>query len=145
MMSEQTPDVAQELKNIIYRIEPEEVSLLAWQRHPLTKKEIKKLERLERRRKWKKLRRYRTKLDRQRDPAAQRVMTEWLVQELNPGNAEKDNIMVTKASGSQSTKTVPTAGQNKPLAGGAAGAGKARGTAALPTISRTNPAPTRKK
>jgi hypothetical protein len=53
--------------------------------------------------------------------------------------------MVTKASGSQSTKTVPRQGQNKPVAGGAAGAGKARGTAALPNMSRTNPAPTHKK
>ena len=45
--------------------------------------------------------------------------------------------MVTRASGSQSTKTIPKAGQNKPVAGGKAGAGKDRGTAKLPTISRT--------
>lgn len=45
--------------------------------------------------------------------------------------------MVTRASGSQSTKTVPKQGQNKPVAGGKAGAGDARGTAKLPTISRT--------
>jgi hypothetical protein len=45
--------------------------------------------------------------------------------------------MVTRASGSQSTKTVPRQGQNKPASGGAAGAGKDRGTAKLPTISRT--------
>lgn len=47
--------------------------------------------------------------------------------------------MVTKATGSQSTKTVPRQGQNKPVSGGAAGAGKARGGAALPNISRTTP------
>jgi hypothetical protein len=46
-------------------------------------------------------------------------------------------IMVSRATGSQSTKTVPKAGQNKPASGGAAGAGKDRGTAKLPTISRT--------
>jgi hypothetical protein len=45
--------------------------------------------------------------------------------------------MVTRASGSQSTKTVPRQGQNKPQSGGAAGAGKDRGTAKLPAISRT--------
>jgi hypothetical protein len=45
--------------------------------------------------------------------------------------------MVTRASGSQSTKTVPKQGQNKPVSGGAAGAGKDRGTAKLPTISKT--------
>jgi hypothetical protein len=46
-------------------------------------------------------------------------------------------IMVSRATGSQSTKTVPKAGQNKPASGGAAGAGKDRGTAKLPTISKT--------
>jgi hypothetical protein len=45
--------------------------------------------------------------------------------------------MVTRASGSQSTKTVPRQGQNKPASGGATEAGKDRGTAKLPTISRT--------
>jgi hypothetical protein len=45
--------------------------------------------------------------------------------------------MVTRASGSQSTKTIPKAGQNKPASGGTSGAGKDRGTAKLPTISRT--------
>jgi hypothetical protein len=45
--------------------------------------------------------------------------------------------MVTRASGSQSTKTVPRQGQNKPASGGAAGAGKNRGTAKMPAISRT--------
>jgi hypothetical protein len=45
--------------------------------------------------------------------------------------------MVTRATGSQSTKTVPRQGQNKPVAGGTSGAGKDRGTAKLPTISRT--------
>jgi hypothetical protein len=52
-------------------------------------------------------------------------------------------IMVTRASGSQSTKTVPRQGQNKPQSGGAAGAGKDRGTAKLPTISRTSTKTTR--
>jgi hypothetical protein len=47
--------------------------------------------------------------------------------------------MVTKASGSQSTKTVPTGGQNKPVSGGAAGAGKARGQANLSSTARTTP------
>jgi hypothetical protein len=47
--------------------------------------------------------------------------------------------MVTRASGSQSTKTVPKQGQNKPVSGGAAGAGKDRGTAKLPTITKTSP------
>jgi hypothetical protein len=47
--------------------------------------------------------------------------------------------MVTKATGSQSTKTTPTAGQNKPVAGGAAGAGKARGQANLSTLGKTTP------
>ena len=51
--------------------------------------------------------------------------------------------MVTKASGSQSTKTTPKQGQNKPQAGGAAGAGKARGTASLPNISKTSAKTTR--
>jgi hypothetical protein len=51
--------------------------------------------------------------------------------------------MVTKASGSQSTKTVPKQGQNKPVSGGAAGAGKSRGTASLPTISKTSAKTTR--
>ncbi|HEY2416422.1 MAG TPA: hypothetical protein VGH84_00765 [Steroidobacteraceae bacterium] len=37
--------------------------------------------------------------------------------------------MVTRASGSQSTKTTPRQGQNKPVAGGKAGAGDARGQA----------------
>ena len=50
---------------------------------------------------------------------------------------EQEDTMVTRASGSQSTKTVPRQGQNKPQSGGAAGAGKDRGTAKLPTISRT--------
>ena len=51
--------------------------------------------------------------------------------------------MVSRATGSQSTKTVPKAGQNKPVAGGKAGAGDARGTAKLPTISRTTTKTTR--
>jgi hypothetical protein len=50
---------------------------------------------------------------------------------------EEADTMVTRATGSQSTKTVPRQGQNKPQSGGAAGAGKDRGTAKLPTISRT--------
>ena len=46
--------------------------------------------------------------------------------------------MVSRATGSQSMpKTVPKQGQNRPVAGGKAGAGDARGTAKLPTISRT--------
>jgi hypothetical protein len=48
--------------------------------------------------------------------------------------------MVTKASGSQSTKTTSTGGQNKPNPGGAAGAGKARGGAALPSTAKTTTA-----
>jgi len=51
--------------------------------------------------------------------------------------------MVTRASGSQSTKTVPRQGQNKPVAGGPAGAGKARGAASLPSISRTTAPPSK--
>jgi hypothetical protein len=47
--------------------------------------------------------------------------------------------MVMKASGSQSTKTTPRQGQNKPVAGGKAGAGKARGAAPLPSLARTTP------
>ena len=47
--------------------------------------------------------------------------------------------MVSKATGSQSTKTVSTAGQNKPVSGGAAGAGKSRGGAALPSLAKTTP------
>jgi hypothetical protein len=46
----------------------------------------------------------------------------------------------TKATGSQSTKTTSTGGQNKPQAGGAAGAGKARGGAALPSTAKTTTA-----
>ena len=45
--------------------------------------------------------------------------------------------MVSRATGSQSTKTVPKQGQNKPVSGGAAGAGKDRGTAKLPSTTRT--------
>ena len=45
--------------------------------------------------------------------------------------------MVSRATGSQSTKTVPKQGQNKPVAGGKAGAGDARGTAKLPSTTRT--------
>jgi hypothetical protein len=45
--------------------------------------------------------------------------------------------MVTKATGSQSTKTTSGGGQNKPQSGGTAGAGKARGGASLPSTSRT--------
>jgi hypothetical protein len=52
----------------------------------------------------------------------------------------EEATMVTKASGSQSTKTTPTQGQNKPQAGGAAGAGKARGGAALPSTAKTTTA-----
>ena len=55
----------------------------------------------------------------------------------------QEETMVTRASGSQSTKTVPKQGQNKPVAGGKAGAGDARGTAKLPTISRTSTKTTR--
>jgi hypothetical protein len=51
---------------------------------------------------------------------------------------------LTRGTGSQSTKTVPRQGQNKPVAGGAAGAGKARGTAQLPNITRTSTSGTRK-
>jgi hypothetical protein len=51
--------------------------------------------------------------------------------------------MVARASGSQSTKTVPKAGQNRPVAGGPAGAGKARGAAAMPSISRTTAPPSK--
>ena len=47
--------------------------------------------------------------------------------------------MVTRASGSQSTKTTPRQGQNKPVAGGPAGGGAARGEAKMPSISRTSP------
>jgi hypothetical protein len=46
-----------------------------------------------------------------------------------------------KATGSQSTKTVSTGGQNKPQAGGQGGQGKARGAANLPTPSKTTAAP----
>lgn len=46
---------------------------------------------------------------------------------------------------SQTTKTVPRQGQNKPVSGGAAGAGKARGAAALPNIMRTSPKTTAKR
>jgi hypothetical protein len=49
--------------------------------------------------------------------------------------------MVTKASGSQSTGVSSRQGQNKPVAGGKAGAGAARGQANTPTISRTTPPP----
>jgi hypothetical protein len=45
--------------------------------------------------------------------------------------------MATRVSGPPSTKTVPKQGQNKPVAGGAAGAGKSRGGASLPSISKT--------
>ena len=38
---------------------------------------------------------------------------------------------------SQSTKTTPRQGQNKPQPGGTAGAGKARGAATLPNTTRT--------
>jgi hypothetical protein len=54
-----------------------------------------------------------------------------------PTTPSQEISMVTRASGSQSTKTVPKQGQNKPVPGGKAGAGDARGTAKLPTISRT--------
>ena len=64
-----------------------------------------------------------------------RTKTEWIV--------KQENTMVTRASGSQSTKTVPKQGQNKPVSGGAAGAGKSRGTASLPTISKTSAKTTR--
>ncbi len=40
--------------------------------------------------------------------------------------------MVKKASGSQSTETVSRQGQNKPVAGGTAGQGRASGKAKLP-------------
>jgi hypothetical protein len=55
----------------------------------------------------------------------------------NQGSNHQEATMVTRASGSQSTKTVPRQGQNKPASGGTSGAGKDRGTAKLPTISRT--------
>jgi hypothetical protein len=45
----------------------------------------------------------------------------------------------------QSTKTVSRQGQNKPVSGGASGAGKARGTASLPNIMRTSPKTTAKR
>jgi hypothetical protein len=48
--------------------------------------------------------------------------------------------MVTKASGSQSTKTTSTGGQNKPNPGGSAGAGKARGQAVMPSTAKTTTA-----
>jgi hypothetical protein len=51
--------------------------------------------------------------------------------------------MVTRASGSQSTKTVPRQGQNKPVSGGPAGAGKDRGTARLPPTNKTTAKTTR--
>jgi hypothetical protein len=56
---------------------------------------------------------------------------------------KQEDTMVSRATGSQSTKTVPKQGQNKPVAGGKAGAGDARGTAKLPTISRTTTKTTR--
>jgi hypothetical protein len=56
---------------------------------------------------------------------------------IYPIDPHQEATMVTRATGSQSTKTIPKAGQNKPQGGGAAGAGKDRGTAKLPTISRT--------
>ena len=64
-----------------------------------------------------------------------RIKVEWIV--------KQENTMVTRASGSQSTKTVPKAGQNKPVSGGKAGAGDARGTAKLPNISKTSAKTTR--
>jgi hypothetical protein len=73
--------------------------------------------------------------------AIKEAMAASVVQELNRDKprqtASQEATMVTRASGSQSTKTVPRQGQNKPQSGGAAGAGKDRGTAKLPTISRT--------
>ena len=56
---------------------------------------------------------------------------------IYPIDPQQEAAMVTRASGSQSTKTVPRQGQNKPASGGTSGAGKDRGTAKLPTISRT--------
>jgi hypothetical protein len=51
--------------------------------------------------------------------------------------------MVKKASGSQSTGIKSGGGQNKPAAGGKAGAGDSRGGARLPNVSKTSPPPKR--
>jgi hypothetical protein len=46
---------------------------------------------------------------------------------------------------SQTTKTTSRQGQNKPVSGGASGAGKARGAASLPNIMKTSPKTTAKR
>jgi hypothetical protein len=88
-MHEDVPpeSVKDELIDLIYRIDPDEVSVMApGVPRPLTGDERERIVQLFLRKKWRKLRRFAKRLDRIRVPmsATDAAITEWLVQELYP-------------------------------------------------------------
>jgi hypothetical protein len=78
--------VAEDLADIIYRIDPQEAVAIAAGEgpRPLTEAEREKIVRLFLRKRWRRLRRFARQLDRWRAPvsAGDRLLSEWLVHEL---------------------------------------------------------------